>query len=197
LSEECHDWKEWKHFWKKAWKDQAMELKKEFALRKGAFKGKGKGKGKGKWAHWWHFEDMPADPAADDGANSMADGSTVGFTAADGSEAGESAPPGLELPQNCWGAPWWAKGKSKGKRDWASGWPWGTWPGMMMQNHCATPPFWHWGYDAWPSDSHWGQMDGSFEGIPTSSTSTIMEGRQDGHFTGKTNHEQIEGDLPN
>lgn len=195
---ESNDWKESWRKWKEEKAEFKAEWKRDMARRKGEFmkgKAKGKGKGKGKW-HWW-VPDGATD-AAEDGANSTISDSMASAPAASISDAGDTAPPGLDLPHACWGGggPWWWKGKGRGKgKDWAPmQWPWGPWEGSMM-NPAFSPHFWNWGCDAWPSDGHWGQFENP--GFESMTASVCSEGRQEVDTVGKVEHEQIEGHHPN
>jgi len=185
----------WKESWRK-WKEEKAEFKaewkREMARRKGEFmkgKAKGKGKCKGRW-HWW---DGGID-GADDGANSTMSDSIASVPAASASDAGDAAPPGLELPYA--GAPWWWKGKGRGKgKDWAPmQWPWGPWGGAML-NPEFSQHFWNFGCEGWPSDGHWGPFENA--GFEHMTTPVSSEGRCDGDNVGKVEHEQVEGNHPN
>merc|ERR1719409_87271 len=138
----------WKESWKKAahqeyqsWKEKAREnWRKEKVQMRQQWKAKGKGKGKGKWP-WWPSEDPTAD-ATEDGTNSIISDSLGSGAMLEPSDAGDSAPPGLEPPQMCYGSSWW-KGKGHGKgKDWPPMWPWGPWEGAMMQPPPFPPNFW-------------------------------------------------------
>jgi len=55
------------------------------------------------------------------------------------------------------------------------------------------PPFWQWGWDAWPSEGQWGQFENtSFDGmsLPTGSA----ERKED--INDKASNETIEGEYP-
>jgi len=211
--EQCHAWKKaWKEH-KEVWKEQKAHWKKGEML-----KGKGKGKGKGKHMYWWLTEG-PGAEAAEEDANSTVSNSMASGPVPDASDAGDSAPPGLEVPSAAWGDTFWyeklLKGKGHGKhhgkprprhhgKDWEPMWPWGAhpWEGPMM--HPPFPPHcWHWGCDTgvgsapWaPSDGHWSQFDiAAFESIAANTGSE--GGRQEGNDSGKVVEEQTEGDHPN
>jgi len=187
---DCHDWKD---EWRRAWREKKDEWKKELWQKKGEFckgkgKGKSKGKGKGKWS--WCHSAAGADASE---VNSTAGDSMASVPTVDASDVtNDYAPPGLDLPQQPWETPWWNwKGHGKGK-DWSSWCPWAVGGGPLMPP--LPPPFWQWGWDAWPSDGQWGQFENtSFDGmsVPTSSAE-----RKEEDINNKASNEKIEGKHP-